>query len=174
MRERDPRIAHSPSNQGSSEVGVFKHIMLNGRWARCVGLCSLVMFVTPDHPLQAAEARRPVGPTRATAPAAHVVVLGDSLAVSPSRAAGFPPELQKRLKAAGFDWTVVNAGVKGDKTGQAMRRLATALTTDARILIVALGANDGLRGIEIAQVEMNLSTIIEHAQKQVPASCCAG
>src|SRR5215204_2013134 len=96
----------------------------------------------------------------------EIVVLGDSLAVSPSRTHGFPAELQKRLHAAGIDWTVVNAGVKGDKTAHGVRRLSAALTPDARILIIELGANDGLRGIEIAEVEKNLSTIIERAQRQ--------
>jgi acyl-CoA thioesterase I len=98
--------------------------------------------------------------------AREIVVLGDSLAVSPSRAGGFPAELQKRLKAAGIDWTVVNAGVKGDKTAQGVRRLDTVLSRDARILIVELGVNDGLRGVAIAEVEKNLSTIIERAQRQ--------
>jgi acyl-CoA thioesterase-1 len=98
--------------------------------------------------------------------AGEIVVLGDSLAVSPSRTGGFPAELQRRLKAAGIDWTVVNAGVKGDKTAAGVRRLGTALTPDARILIIELGANDGLRGMAIAEVEKNLSTIIERAQRQ--------
>ena len=45
-----------------------------------------------------------------------------------------------------------------------MRRLDWALAGDVRILIIALGANDGLRGLSIAEMRRNLSTMIEHAQ----------
>jgi acyl-CoA thioesterase I len=93
-----------------------------------------------------------------------VLVLGDSLAVSPSRAEGFPAELQKRLESGARGWTVKNAGVSGDTTGGGVRRIDQALTSDTRVLVLELGANDGLRGVDIATVERNLSTMIEKAQ----------
>lgn len=95
-----------------------------------------------------------------------VLVLGDSLAVSPSRAEAFPAVLQKRLDAAGRGWTVNNAGVAGDTTTGGLRRFDQALTSDTRVLVLELGANDGLRGVDIATVETNLSAMIERAQSR--------
>jgi acyl-CoA thioesterase I len=96
----------------------------------------------------------------------RIVVLGDSLAVSPSSAAGFPAELQRRLARAGSNLTVVNAGIRGDKTAGGVRRVHELLTPATRVLVVELGANDGLRGVELAEIERNLSTIIEAAQRR--------
>lgn len=93
-----------------------------------------------------------------------MLVLGDSLAVSPSRSEGFPAELQKRLDAAEPGWTVKNAGISGDTTTGGLRRFDQAVTSDTRVLVLELGANDGLRGVQIATVEKNLSTMIERAK----------
>jgi acyl-CoA thioesterase I len=107
-------------------------------------------------------------PSSPTAPTATVdrraVVLGDSLAVSPSRGEGFPAELEKRLSAQQPGWTVSNAGVSGDTTTGGLRRFDQAVPDGTRILILELGANDGLRGVDITTVERNLSTMIERAQ----------
>jgi acyl-CoA thioesterase-1 len=96
----------------------------------------------------------------------RIVALGDSLTsgrgIGESRA--FPAVLQARLDAEGFDYAVVNAGVSGDTSGRAVRRFERTLDGDVRILIVALGANDGLRGVPVAQLKDNLSLIIEAAQ----------
>jgi acyl-CoA thioesterase I len=94
----------------------------------------------------------------------HVVVVGDSLAVSPSSTDNFPTALQQRLDAEGYRWRTVNAGVGGAVTADGVRRLDSALTSDTRILVLELGANDGLRGIPTATVEQNLATMIERAQ----------
>jgi acyl-CoA thioesterase-1 len=102
--------------------------------------------------------------TPAPVPAGVVLVLGDSLAVSPSQAEAFPAELQKRLDSTGRSWSVKNAGVSGDTTTGGLRRFDQALTTDTRVLVLELGANDGLRGVDISTAEQNLSTMIERAQ----------
>ena len=60
--------------------------------------------------------------------------------------------------------SVVNAGMSGDTSSRAVRRLRAALEGDVRVLIVALGANDGLRGVPVSQLRANLSFIIEQAQ----------
>jgi acyl-CoA thioesterase-1 len=91
-------------------------------------------------------------------------VLGDSLAISPSRAQAFPARLQARLDTSYPGWTVVNAGVGGDTTADGVRRIDNLLTPKTAILVLELGANDGLRGVSIATVEKNLSTMIERAQ----------
>jgi acyl-CoA thioesterase-1 len=108
-------------------------------------------------------------PASAPSPAERppvVVALGDSLTagfgVAPDQA--YPTLLQNRMKAEGYAHVVINAGVSGDTSGGALERLDTALHSDTRVLIVALGANDGLRGVSIDEVRSNLSTIIERAQ----------
>jgi acyl-CoA thioesterase-1 len=93
-------------------------------------------------------------------------VLGDSLAVSPSRTENFPADLQRRLEAEGRGWIVKNAGVSGDTSAGGVRRVGEALTDDTRILVLALGANDGLRGIEIGTIEKNLAAVIEEARSR--------
>jgi acyl-CoA thioesterase-1 len=93
-----------------------------------------------------------------------VLVLGDSLAVSPSRVDAFPAELQKRLDSSARGWTVNNAGVSGDTTTGGLGRFEQALTTDTRVVVLELGANDGLRGVDVSAIEKNLSTMIETAQ----------
>lgn len=94
----------------------------------------------------------------------QILVLGDSLAVSPSRAQSFPAVLQARIDELGLPWTIVNAGVSGDTTSGGLRRVDGVLGSDASVLILALGANDGLRGVEISRIESNLSALIERAQ----------
>ncbi len=95
-----------------------------------------------------------------------IVALGDSLTSGRGigAAAAFPAVLQERLDAAGYTYRMVNAGVSGDTTTRALRRYQAALDGRVQILIVALGANDGLRGIPVAQLKANLSAIIEEAQ----------
>ena len=110
----------------------------------------------------------PSGPASPStgASARTIVVLGDSLAVSPSRAEGFPAVLQARLGAAHPGWTVDNQGVSGDTTADGLRRVDAALKTDTAILVVELGANDVLGAVAVPSIESNLSTIIERAQSR--------
>src|SRR4030095_13883366 len=89
---------------------------------------------------------------------------GDSLAVSPSKASGFPALLQQRLDAAHPGWIVANEGVFGDTTSGGLQRLDAALAGDTSVLVLELGANDGLQGTPIATIERNLSAIIERAR----------
>jgi acyl-CoA thioesterase-1 len=95
----------------------------------------------------------------------RIVVLGDSLTAGlglPTDQA-FPSVLHQRLLADGYDFEVVNAGVSGDTTAGGLRRLAWALDEKVRVVIVALGGNDGLRGLPIDQMKGNLEAIIEQA-----------
>jgi acyl-CoA thioesterase-1 len=105
-----------------------------------------------------------------------IVALGDSLTsghgIGAARA--FPAVIQEKLTAAGYDFTVVNAGVSGDTSSQAVRRYQTALDDDVRIMILALGVNDGLRGLPIADLRRNLAAIIEHAQSRKIAVLLCG
>jgi len=97
-----------------------------------------------------------------------VVVLGDSLTAGPglSSAEAYPALLQARARAAGYPHTVVNAGVSGDTTTDAIERFERVLVPDTRVLVVALGANDGLRGHSIDTMKANLRRIIERAKSR--------
>ena len=93
-----------------------------------------------------------------------IAVLGDSLAVSPSRDDSFPAALQERLDDEGLSWKVLNFGVRGDTTTGGLRRLDEVLRQKPSILILSLGANDGLRGADTSLVSRNLGEIITRAQ----------
>ena len=109
----------------------------------------------------------PTGPTSEQRQVPRtVVVLGDSLAVSPSRGESFPAVLEQRIQRAGLPWTVVNAGISGDTTEGGAARIGTLLGGDVGVLVLALGANDGLGGVPVARVEQNLSAIIEAAEER--------
>jgi acyl-CoA thioesterase-1 len=94
----------------------------------------------------------------------YIVLLGDSLAISPSRESNFAAELQTRLNPAHPGWTIINQGVRGDTTSGGLRRIDYALAGHPRVLILELGANDGLRGVDVHSIEKNLATMIEGAQ----------
>src|ERR1700704_4853250 len=107
-------------------------------------------------------------PATAREDAPRIVALGDSLTSGRGigKAAAYPAALQGRLEDGGYHYQVVNAGVSGDTTRRALRRYRDALDGDVKILIIALGANDGLRGMPVAQLTSNLSEIIEDAQQR--------
>ena len=104
----------------------------------------------------------PPAPARAEAPV--VLVLGDSLTAAYGIALedGWVALLQGRLRERGLDWRVVNAGISGDTTAGGLTRLPELLDRHhPAILIVELGANDGLRGFKPALVRDNLARITE-------------
>lgn len=73
--------------------------------------------------------------------------------------------IERRLEAEGYLYEVVNAGVSGDTSAGGLRRLDWALHEgDPKILIVALGGNDALRGLPPEQLESNLNAIVERGQ----------
>lgn len=116
----------------------------------------------------APEARAPGTSQAAPRPAAkpRVVVLGDSIAAGLGLATdqSFPAIVQDRIDKAGLDYEVVNAGVSGDTSAGGLRRLDWALEGDVRVLVIELGANDGLRGLSVAEMTRNLTTIVERAK----------
>ena len=106
----------------------------------------------------------------------RVVVLGDSLTaglgLAPDEA--FPSVLQARLRANGRPADVINAGVSGDTSAGGLRRLEWSLDGDVRVLVVALGGNDGLRGLPPAELKKNLGAIIGQAQARRVTVILAG
>jgi acyl-CoA thioesterase-1 len=101
----------------------------------------------------------------------RVVILGDSITsgynLEPEEA--YPALLQEKIKAAGLDYIVVNAGVSGDTTAGGLRRVDWVLGEGAAdVMVIALGGNDGLRGLPVAQVEENLAAIMAKARAANP------
>ncbi|MGI8672279.1 MAG: arylesterase [Luteitalea sp.] len=94
-----------------------------------------------------------------------IAVLGDSLSVSPSRDESFPAVLQQRLDAQGLGWRVSSFGRNGDTTRDGLEQLDGVLAERPEILVLALGANDGLRGVPIDTIRRQLDTIITRAQQ---------
>jgi acyl-CoA thioesterase-1 len=99
----------------------------------------------------------------AASPDPVIVALGDSLTaglgVAPDEA--YPARLEARLRREGYHYRVVNAGVSGDTTAGGLRRVDWVLREKPEIAIVALGANDGLRGLSVAAMRGNLSAILD-------------
>jgi acyl-CoA thioesterase-1 len=105
-----------------------------------------------------------------------VVFLGDSLTaglgLAPDQA--YPALIQQRIDEQHLAYRVVNAGVSGDTSAGGASRLDWALDGDVRVLLVALGGNDGLRGLPPEELERNLAAIIERAQQKRIAVILAG
>jgi acyl-CoA thioesterase-1 len=101
------------------------------------------------------------GPTSAAGEGV-IVAFGDSLTagfgVAPEEA--YPVRLEERLRREGYAYRVVNAGASGDTTAGGRRRVEWVLRTRPDIVIVALGANDGLRGQSVAAMRDNLDAIV--------------
>jgi acyl-CoA thioesterase-1 len=99
-------------------------------------------------------------------PAPVILMLGDSLTAGfglPSELA-YPALVQERLEARGYPHRVVNAGVSGDTSAGGLSRLDWLLRQRVDILLLALGANDGLRGQDPDAMRANLAAVIERAQ----------
>lgn len=122
-----------------------------------------------EPPATGERAPDPPAPAAAGTPSApRIVILGDSLTaglgVDPSQS--FPSLLQKRLDAAGHRYEVVNAGVSGDTTAGGLRRLEWSIEGNTGILVIALGGNDGLRGLPVSDTRKNVAAIITRARER--------
>ncbi|MBI4082141.1 MAG: arylesterase [Candidatus Lambdaproteobacteria bacterium] len=114
---------------------------------------------------QGQPARDPEPPAAAGEPPV-IVALGDSLTAGfglPEEQS-YPALLQERLRQRGYPHRVVNAGVSGDTSAGALARMGWLLRQRVDLLIVCLGANDGLRGLATDQLRENLARIIEQGQ----------
>jgi acyl-CoA thioesterase-1 len=91
-----------------------------------------------------------------------LVVLGDSLTagLGVARDEAYPALLEARLRREGFAYRVVNAGVSGDTTAGGRRRLDWVLRAQPDLVVVALGANDGLRALPLDALRDNLTAIV--------------
>ena len=107
-------------------------------------------------------AARPAGAEDAV----KISVLGDSLSAGFGLMAheAFPAQLEARLRDHGVEVSVLNAGVSGDTSAGGVARVDWVLGDNPQFVILELGANDGLRGLDTAQMKTNLAAIIEKLQ----------
>ena len=112
-------------------------------------LCNCLLAALP---LEAAAASRPT----------RIVVLGDSLVAGFQLKASdaFPAQLERALKARGHNVEIINAGVSGDTTAGGLERLKWAVPEATDAVILELGANDALRGLDPTRARANLEKII--------------
>ena len=100
-------------------------------------------------------------------PLRQLVIIGDSLTegYGVSKDSAFPQLLEKKLNQKSQDWQVINSGVSGSTTASALSRVRWMLKNKPDLVLIILGANDGLRGLKTEQSEKNLAEAIELAQK---------
>lgn len=98
----------------------------------------------------------------------HILILGDSLTegIGLVEEKTFPRLVEKELRAKGKDVSVTNGGVSGSTTASGLSRLKWHLKKKTDILILELGANDGLRGINLVETQKNLDAIVEMAKEK--------
>ena len=95
-----------------------------------------------------------------------IVAFGDSLTAGYNlpQSAAFPTQLEKALRAKGFDVEIINAGVSGDTTTSAMARLDWSIPDGTDGVIMELGANDALRGVDPGLTENNFRIMLQKLQ----------
>jgi len=100
-----------------------------------------------------------------------ILFLGDSISagygINPDQA--FPALIQGRIDSLGWNFEVVNAGLSGDTTAGGLRRIDWLLRRKIDVLILELGANDGLRGVPVEEIKRNLQAIIDRTKRKYPS-----
>jgi acyl-CoA thioesterase-1 len=128
------------------------------------------------HPAALAALLALTAAATAAAEPIEIVALGDSLTAGSGLLPGeaFPDQLQAALIAKGHEVTVANAGVSGDTAADGLARLEWSVPPEADIVIVELGANDALRGIDPALTRKALSEIVSKVKTRGQAVLLAG
>ena len=127
------------------------------------GLAAVAIFALAAVPGAAAEPIR-------------LLAIGDSLTAGYGLATdeSFPVQLESALRDRGYDITVINAGVSGDTTAGGLARLDWALSDAPDLVLVELGANDGLRGLDPNDTRRNLAAILEALSERGMPTLLAG
>jgi acyl-CoA thioesterase-1 len=143
-------------------IGLLALVVASG----CNGRDELRATRADDRPSSLGASTAPQRVAATTGARRRVVVLGDSLTAGLGVAVdeAYPAMLQRRIDAEGLSYEIVNAGVSGDTSAGGLSRLDWSLDGKVRVLVVALGGNDGLRGLPPQELAENLSRIIERAQ----------
>src|SRR3954463_3195366 len=108
------------------------------------------------------------GPATPAATLPRIVFLGDSLTagLGIAKEQAVPALIQQRLQREGYAYEAVNAGNSGDTSDGGLTRLDWSLSGDVAVLVVELGANDGLRGISPERTRANLESIVTTAKRR--------
>jgi acyl-CoA thioesterase-1 len=125
--------------------------------------------ISGDRSGTASATNKPLATPQIVANRPKIIAFGDSLTAGfgLTEKESYPYLLQEKLKADGFDFEVVNAGVSGDTTLGGLERSDWVLEQEnAKILILELGANDLLRGVPVAKMKENLDKIIRKAKSK--------
>jgi acyl-CoA thioesterase-1 len=95
-----------------------------------------------------------------------IVAMGDSLTEGHGvdENQNYPSKLQRRLDNGGYKYKVINAGVSGETSAQGLDRIEPVIALHPAIVIVELGANDGLRGLPIESTRRNLEAVVSRCQ----------
>ncbi|RPG34213.1 MAG: arylesterase [Muricauda sp. TMED12] len=99
-----------------------------------------------------------------------ILFFGDSLTAGYGLevSQAFPAVIQEKIDSLGLDYTVINAGLSGETTASGKNRLEWVLEDDIDIIIIELGANDGLRGVPLTETESNLQSMVDAVQSKLP------
>jgi acyl-CoA thioesterase-1 len=154
-------------------------ISLRRRLAAILGFCALAAACSPGgcgfgvernggSPDAGSSSAPAAQPSDRSGPPARprIVALGDSLTVGLGlpETQSYPSLLQTKIDEDGYEFEIINAGVSGDTSAGGLRRLDWALEGNVKVMILALGANDGLRGLPIAEMKQNLAGIFDRAR----------
>ena len=102
----------------------------------------------------------------------NILILGDSITAGygVDRDKAFPSLLQDKIDGMGWSDKVINAGVSGDTSADGLRRLKWIIRQPVDILVLELGANDGLRGVPVESTRMNLQAIVTTVRERFPTA----
>lgn len=103
-------------------------------------------------------------------PPKSILFLGDSITAGYGldQSQAFPALIQDKIDALNLNYTVVNAGLSGETSSGGLRRVGWLFRSKVDILVLELGANDGLRGIDLSVTKSNLQQIIDKAREANP------
>jgi acyl-CoA thioesterase-1 len=140
---------------------ILRHLFLSGLVAALFGC---------DQPKD--EAAATSAPSDTTSPRPAILFLGTSLTAGYGIGAdrAYPALIQKKIDAAGLDFRVINAGVSGETSAGALRRVDWLLQQPISVLVVETGANDGLRGLSADSLRANIQAILDRARQLQPAA----
>src|SRR5687767_3515782 len=101
-----------------------------------------------------------------------IVFVGTSLTAGYGVGAdlAFPAVIQQKIDSAGLPFRVVNAGISGETSAGGLRRIDWSLQLPLDVLVLELGANDGLRGIDPAEMRRNLDAILKRTRERYPSA----
>jgi acyl-CoA thioesterase I len=99
-----------------------------------------------------------------------ILFLGDSLTagLGVGEEQAYPALIEKKIREKNLPFEVINAGISGDTTAGGLARLDWVLQKKIDVLVLALGANDGLRGLPMTQTKANLQAIIDRVEAKNP------